>query len=205
MHRKQRPHPHSLVGLARPGPVAGCLFLLSRLSPLGEGCGHSKPSVAGSSKAHDSAALEPSRGLLGAGKKQYLRVSPPQAGHTGVPQQPVVPTRAGVHPSGLCVFCPSHGPGLLHGPEDLSGDKEELLPIAALSHLTEDAVMCDGATPLLRLGRYTWEPRSLPFESHLELGFGPCPMDSQLVQYHEENTSVIMLTRTKLFMIHYTF
>ena len=171
-----------------------------------------KPSVAGSSKACDSAALDPSRGLVGGWKKLASQGVTPTSRTPWVLQQPVVSTRT-CPPELVCIplgsllrwFCPIW-PWPSCWPRGLYlVTRREWLPIAALSHLTKDAVMCDGATPLPRLSYLG--VLSPPFESHLELDFRPCPMGctSWFSISQEENTSVTTLTRTKLSVIHYTF
>lgn len=87
---------------------------------------NSKPSVVGSSKAHDSAALEPSRGLVGGWKKLASQGVTPTSRTPWVPQQPVVPTRAGVHPSGLSakVVLSNMALAFFMAQRTLSGDKE---------------------------------------------------------------------------------
>lgn len=173
---------------------------------------NSKPSVTGSSKAHDSAALEPSRGLVGGWKKLASQGVTPTSRTPWLLQQLVLSTRT-CPPEQACIplgpllrwFCPVW-PSPSCWPRGLYlATRREQLPIAALSRLTEDAVTCDGATPLPRLS-YPGV-LALPFESHLELGFCPCPAGctSWFSNSQEENTSVTMLTRTKLSMIHYTF
>lgn len=149
----------------------------------------------------------PQEGWLGAGRSWHLRVSPPQAGHRGYRSSQWCPPGQACIPLGSLLrwFCPIW-PWPSSWPRGLYlATRREWLPIAALSHLTEDAVMCDGATPLPRLSHLG--VLSLPFESHLELGFRPCPMGcaSWFSISQEENTSVTMLTRTKLSVIHYTF
>lgn len=173
---------------------------------------NSKASVIGSSKAHDSAALESSRGLVGGWKKLASQGVIPTSWILWLLQQLVVSTRT-CPPEEACIpldpllrwFCsiwpwPSCWPRGLY-----LVTRREWLPIAALSHHTEDAVTCDSTTPLPRLSYLG--VLALPFESCLKLSFHPCPTGctSWFGNSQEENTSVTMLTRTKLSVIHYTF
>ena len=112
-----------------------------------------------------------------------------------------------MHPSGLSakVVLFNMALAFLLAQRTFLATRREWLPIAALSHLTEDTVTCDNTTPLPRLS--SLGVLALLFESRLELSFHPCPTGctSWFGNSQEENTSVTMLTRTKLSVIHYTF
>lgn len=154
----------------------------------------------------------PQEGWLGAGRSWHLRVSPPTSRTPWLLQQLVVSTRT-CPPEQACIpldpllrwFCsiwpwPSCWPRGLY-----LATRREWLPIAALSHLTEDAVTCESTTPLPRLSYL--EVLALPFDSRLELSLHPrrTGCTSWFGNSQEENTSVNVLTRTKLSVIHYTF